>query len=112
MPADTTIKTELAALLDRKDFAGVKKLIERWLPIDLAPVISELPIEVLAQLFRVASRDLAAATFPYLEHAAQHKLLKLLNPEQAAALMNALPPDDRTAFLNELPLDVAMQLLG
>src|ERR1051325_9734581 len=106
MPAQINVKTEIAAMLDRKDVAGVKKLIERWLPVDLAPVISELPVEVLAQLFRIATRDLAAATFPYLEHASQHKLLKLLNPEQAAALMNALPPDDRTAFLNELPLDM------
>jgi magnesium transporter len=112
MPAQANVKTEIAALIDRKDFAGVKKYIEPWLPADLAPLLAELPIEVLAQLFRVTARDLAALTFTYLDHAAQRKLLKLLNPEQAAALMNALPPDDRTAFLNELPLDVAMQLLG
>lgn len=111
-PAQVNVRAEISALIDRKDFAALKKFLEPWLPADLAPVISELPVEVLAVLFRVASRDLAAATFPYLEHAAQHKLLKLLNPEQSAALMNALSPDDRTAFLNELPLDVAMQLLG
>ncbi len=112
MPNQVNVKAEIAALIDRKDFAALKKFLERWLPADLAPIIAELPVEQLAVLFRVAPRALAAATFPYLEHSGQHKLLKLLNPEQAAALMNALPADDRTAFLNELPLDVAMQLLG
>jgi magnesium transporter len=106
------VKAELSALIERKDFAALKKYLEPWLPADIAPLISELPVETLATLFRVSSRELAAATFAYLEHAAQHKLLKLLNPEQSAALLNALSPDDRTAFLNELPLDVAMQLLS
>jgi magnesium transporter len=112
MPANATIKADIAALIDRKDFPALKKYVEPWLPADLAPIVAELPIEALAVLFRVASRQLAALTFTYLEHGTQRKLLKLLNPEQAAALMNALPPDDRTSFLNELPLDVAMQLLG
>jgi magnesium transporter len=112
MAAQANVKTDISALIDRKDFIALKKYLEPWLPADIAPIISELPVETLAVLFRVAPRPVAAATFTYLEHAAQHKLLKMLNPEQAAALLNALPPDDRTAFLNELPLDVAMQLLA
>ncbi len=99
-------------MIARKDWAGVKKFIEPWLPIDLAPQIADLPVEELAALFRVASRELDSATFSYMPLEAQKKLLKVLTQEQAAALLNALPPDDRTAFLNELPLDVAMQLLA
>jgi magnesium transporter len=112
MPAQANVKSDIASLIARKDIPGLKKYLEPWLAADLAPLLSELTVEELALLFRAGSRELAAATFTYLEHAAQHKLLKLLNPEQAAALLNALPPDDRTAFLNELPLDVAMQLLS
>src|SRR5581483_6023689 len=112
MLPQANVKADIAAMIDRKDFGALKKYLEPFLAADLAPIISELPIEMLAVLFRVSTREVAAATFPYLLHDAQHKLLKLLNPEQAAALMNALSPDDRTAFLNELPLDVAMQLLG
>jgi magnesium transporter len=112
MPAQANVKSDVSAMIDRKDFAALKKFLEPWLAADLAPLIAELPVETLAVLFRVASREVAAATFPYLGNPAQRKLLKLLNPEQAAALLNALSPDDRTAFLNELPLDVAMQLLG
>jgi magnesium transporter len=106
------IKAEITVLVDRKDLPALKKFLEPWLPADLAPIIADLPISELAALFRVSSRELAAATFTYMPVEAQKRLLKLLTQAQAAALLNALPPDDRTAFLNELPLDVAMQLLS
>ena len=108
----TEIRTEIAALIARRDFGTLKKLLEPWLAADLAPIVADLSVEELAVLFRVGPRDLAATTFTYLPIEGQKKLLKVLNQEQSAALLNALPPDDRTAFLNELPLDVAMQLLS
>ncbi len=106
------IKAEISALLAKKDSAALKALLAPWLPADLAPILSELPVEQLAALFRSCSKELAAATFSYLEHSAKHKLLKALTQPQAAALLNELPADDRTAFLNELPLDLAMQMLA
>jgi magnesium transporter len=112
MPLQAHVKTEISALLSRKDFAALKKYLEPWLPADLAPLLSELPVEDLAGLFRCSTKELAAATFGYLVPEVQRKLLKLLSQEQAAALLNALPPDDRTAFLDEMPLDVAMQMLS
>jgi magnesium transporter len=112
MPEQANVKHELGVLVARKDLPALRKYLDPWLASDLAPIIAELPVEVLAALFRVGSRELAAATFPYMPLEAQKKLLKVLHQNQAAALLNALPPDDRTAFLNELPLDVAMQLLA
>lgn len=112
MPAQAHVKTAIAALIDHKDVAGLKKYLEPWLAADLAPLLAELSVEELAILFRAGSRELAAATFTYLPIETQKKLLRVLTPEQTASLLNALPPDDRTAFLNEQPLDVAMQLLS
>ena len=112
MPDSPSIRTEIAALLARKDLGALRKKLEPWLAADLAPIIADLSVEELAALFRACSRELAAATFTYMKVDAQKKLLRALSQAQAAALLNALPPDDRTAFLNELPLDVAMQLLG
>ena len=112
MPAQAHVKTQIAALIARKDIPGLKKFLEPWLPMDLAPLLAELSVEELATLFRAGSRDLDAAIFTYLPLENQKKLLRVLTPEQMASLLNALPPDDRTAFLNEQPLDVAMQLLS
>lgn len=112
MPQQANVKADLLALIDRKDHAALKKYLEPWLAADLAPVIADMPVEELARLFRVSSRELAATTFTYLPLESQKKMLHVLNQEQAAALLNALPPDDRTAFLNDLPLDLAMQMLS
>ena len=112
MSKSPTIKAEISAYLRRRDYVGLKRAVEPWLPSDLAPLIADLSVEELAVLFRAGSRELAAATFAYIPVEEQKKLLKVLTQEQAAALLNALPPDDRTAFLNELPLDVAMQMLA
>ena len=106
------VRSDIVALVDRHDYAAIKKYLEPWLPADLAPILAELTVEQLAALFRCSSKELAAATFGYLPIAAQRKLLKALSQEQAAALLNALPPDDRTTFLDEMPLDVAMQMLS
>jgi magnesium transporter len=105
-------KTEIATLLTNKDFAVLKVRLAPWLPADAAPLLSELPIELLAVLFRGCSKELAAAVFAYLEQRAKRKLLKMLTQPQVAELLDALSPDDRTAFLHELPLDLAMQLIS
>lgn len=112
MLAQPQVRNEISALIARRDFGALKKYLEPWLPLDLAPFLAELTVEELAALYRCSSRDLAAATFGYLSTEVQHKLVKLLSQEQAAALLNALPPDDRTTFLDEMPLDVAMQMLS
>ena len=112
MPAlASNFKNEVSTLIANKDFATLKTKLASWLPSDVAPILSELPIEQLAALFRSCSKELSAAVFSYLEHNAKHKLLKTLTQPQAAALLNELPADDRTTFLNELPLDLAMQLI-
>mgnify|MGYP001551865703 FL=1 len=112
MPAlASTFKTEISTLIANKEFVKLKAKLAPWLPADVAPILSELPIEELAVLFRGCSKELSAAVFSYLEHNGKHKLLKTLTQPQAAALLNELPSDDRTTFLNDLPLDLAMQLI-
>jgi magnesium transporter len=112
MPRQAAIKAELSALVERKDFGGLKQFLERWQAADLAPIIADLPLEELAVLFRAGTKELATTVFTYVPADTQKKLLHLLTQDQVAALLNALPPDDRTAFLDEQPLDVAMQLLS
>src|ERR1044072_4063772 len=100
MPDEAKVEAEVAALIAQKDPAALKKYLEPWLPADLAPLIADLSVEQLAALFRVSSRELAAASFGYMPLDAQRRLLKALHQNQTAALLNALPADDRTAFLN------------
>jgi len=110
--ASTDLKAEISALLTTTNTAVLKQKLSKWLPSDLAPIIADMPVEKLAVLFRLTSREIVVATFPYLELEAQHRLLDLLTPEQCAGLLNALPHDDRTSFLSDLPPEVAGQMLA
>lgn len=106
------VPAEIAALLDNKDLPALKAKLAPWLPADLAPLLAGLTVDQLGVLFRHVSPALAAATFSYLDHAAKHKLLKMLPQALTATLLNELPPDDRTNFLDHLPLELAMQMLA
>ena len=69
---------------------GLSALLGESAAIPTAPPARaqrHLPIGQLALLFRVCTRDMAAATFTYMPLEEQKKLLKLLTQEQAAALL-------------------------
>ena len=105
------VADELGRLLARRDQAAMRKFLAPWLAQDLAPHLAGFTPEQLATLFRCAPREVAAQAFGYLPGKVQRRLLKLMNQEQTAQLLESLPSDDRTRFLADLPLDVAMQLL-
>jgi len=66
MPEQARIKADVSALIERKDLGALKKYLEPWVAADLAPIIADLPVEELAALFRVSSRELSATTFTYV----------------------------------------------
>lgn len=106
-PAD-----ELAAVVRRRDFAGLRDMVRNRPASDLAGTLTDLPLEDQAVAFRVLPRKVAAATFEYLSQEAQEALMKAMAQEDVAALLNNMAPDDRTMFLEELPASVTQQMLA
>ena len=103
---------DIAAALESRDFASVRKTIAQLYPSDLAEVIEELDEEQRAILFRLLPKDRAADTFEHLTSETAEGLLKALGRGQVAAILNEMSPDDRTALLEELPAAVTRQLLA
>jgi magnesium transporter len=106
-PAD-----ELAALIRKRDFGGLREMVRNRPASDLAEVLTDLPVDDRVLFFRVLPRKEATAAFEYLESDAQEALLKAMATEEAAALLNDMAPDDRTTFLEELPASATRQLLA
>jgi magnesium transporter len=106
-PAD-----ELAAMIRKRDFGGLREMVRNRPASDLADVLTDLPVEDRVLLFRTLPRKEAAAAFEYLEPEAQEALLKGMATEDVAALLNDMAPDDRTMFLEELPASATRQLLS
>ena len=108
----TLLGPEIQEMIARRDFAALRETFGEFPPADAAEVITDLPEEQRAVVFRILPTSLAADVFEYLDADAQHALLKSLSSEQAAQILNEMSPDDRTALLEELPGNAVAQLLA
>ncbi|HOJ18234.1 MAG TPA: magnesium transporter [Ignavibacteriaceae bacterium] len=106
------LQPEIKDLIDKRDFASLREVLEDWSPTDLAELITDLEVNEQAILFRILHKELATDTFEYLELDTQFGLLKALGNEEVVSILNEMSPDDRTAMLEELPAPIAKQLIA
>jgi magnesium transporter len=107
----TPILPEIRDLIERRNFSALQRLFNDWLPVDLAELISDLPENEQAILFRLLPKDVATETFEYLDFDSQQNLLNALTQKDVTHILNSMSADDRTALLEELPGTVVQELL-
>jgi len=107
----TPLLPEIRELIERRNFSALQRIFNDWLPVDLAELISDLPENEQAILFRLLPKDVATETFEYLDLDAQENLLTALTQKDVTRILNSMSADDRTALLEELPGTVAQELL-
>jgi magnesium transporter len=107
----TPLLPEIRELIEKRNFSALQRIFQDWLPVDLAELISDLPEDEQAILFRLQPKDLATETFEYLDFDSQQNLLKALTKKHVSHILNSMSADDRTALLEELPGPVAQELL-
>lgn len=107
----TPILPEIRELIEQRNFSALQRLFNDWLPVDLAELISDLPENEQAILFRLFPKDVATETFEYLDFDAQQNLLNALTQKDVTHILNSMSADDRTALLEELPGPVAQELI-
>ena len=107
----TPILPEIRELIETRNFSALQRLFNDWLPVDLAELISDIPENEQAILFRLLPKDVATETFEYLEFDAQQNLLTALTQKDVTHILNSMSADDRTALLEELPGTVAQELI-
>ncbi len=106
------LEPEIRALIEQKAFATLKQVLAGLELADVAELASGLEGQELGIVFRLLSKEKAAAVFARLEFDQQERLLEILTGEALAGILNEMPPDDRTELLEELPEDVALRLIG
>ncbi len=107
----TPILPEIRELIERRNFSALQRIFTDWLPVDLAELISDLPENEQAILFRLLPKGVATETFEYLDIDAQQNLLTALTKKDVTHILNSMSPDDRTEMLEELPSNVVQELL-
>jgi magnesium transporter len=102
---------EIRELIHGKDLETLGETLNRWLPADLADLLSDLGPHEDIVAFGVLTPELAAATFAYLRRIMQVELLRTLPESELARVLNELAPDDRTKLLEDLPDEEVERLL-
>ncbi len=107
----TSLLPEIRELIEQRNFSALQRIFNDWLPVDLAELISDLPENEQAILFRLLPKNLATETFEYLDFDSQQNLLTALTKKHVTHILNSMSADDRTALLEELPGTVVQELL-
>ncbi|NHQ59986.1 magnesium transporter [Chlorobium sp. BLA1] len=107
----TPLLPEIRELIEQRNFSALQRIFNDWMPVDLAELISDLPENEQAILFRLLQKDVATETFEYLELDSQQNLLTALTQRDVTHILNSMSADDRTALLEELPGTVVQELL-
>jgi magnesium transporter len=102
---------EIKELIRNRDYRTLKDAISQMEPPEIADLLSGMPDEEWALLFRLLGRQKAAQAFAYLEHPEQELVIQNLTNEHLATLLNELDPDDRTKLFEELPANVTRKLM-
>ncbi len=103
---------EIRELIASQDHQTLSEVLNRWLPADLASLITDLSEHEQVHVLRTLKGQLAAETFEYLDLSSQERLLDTLPKDEAAGLLEGMAPDDRTALLEELPDEESNRLLA
>ncbi len=106
------LQTKVTSLIEHRDFAQIRQVLETLAPPDVAEIIEELGQEHEAVLFRLLPKEKAVEVFEHLPIENQESLMFGLADKDAAAILDEMSPDDRTAFLEELPGKVTRRLMN
>ena len=105
------VRSDIAELLEVRDFTGLKALFSDWVPEELAALCRELSPEDRAAVFKAIDRERAFATFENLDVSDQKEILDLLPNRLVALILNDMSADNRTALLEELEAEQLNRLL-
>jgi magnesium transporter len=107
-----SIQPEVQALIRSREFVTLREVFDDMPVPDVAEIISDIPPEDRAVVFRLLPKHRAADTFAYLGFDAQKSLIDALTKDDVIVILETMRPDDRTALLEELPAPVARDLVA
>src|ERR671915_7369 len=98
-------------LLERRDFATMRRSIIGMRPVEVARLLESLPPEDELVPFRLLPKGMAGEVFEQMEADQQRRLLESFTTEGAREIIEEMSPDDRAALMDEVPAMVARRLL-
>ncbi|HVS72531.1 MAG TPA: magnesium transporter [Phycisphaerae bacterium] len=105
------LQAELEELIHGKRWEELRDALAMLEPADIAELIVDLPPEDEGIIFRVLTKEQAAAAFSYLPLEHQEGLIQSISSETSRVILDQMTPDDRVRLLEEMPAEVTRRLL-
>lgn len=111
MALDKQVLEEIRELIEKRDFASLRKLAEDFAPADIAEIFSESDEEDLLILFRLLPKDTAAECFVEMDTDVQQSLIEALSDKELTEIVDDLFLDDAVDIIEEMPANMVKRIL-
>ncbi|HEY9738124.1 MAG TPA: magnesium transporter [Trichocoleus sp.] len=105
------VRSQLAMLLEQRNYPGAKALLVPVQPADIAEAIEGLPETMQAIAFRLLSKNEAIEVYENLDSSIQQALVEDFKRQDVLDIVDKMSPDDRARLFDELPAKIVRRLL-
>ena len=108
----TALLTTVEKLWEEKKYNTLRDVLSTMQPAQVADLLSQLPENAPAMLFRLMPKELAADTFVEMDSDMQEKLIKSFSDTELKGVLNELYMDDAVDLVEEMPANVVRRILS
>lgn len=105
------MKEMVMELLNNKQYAKLKILLESTNNVDISVCLDQLNKEEMAIVFRLLDKDDAVEVFSHMESDTQERLIHVLSDKELSEVTQNLFIDDAVDLISEMPAVVVKRIL-
>ena len=109
-----TIHDELFALLEQRKIKELRQTLAEMNEFDISEFLGEIweeDTQRMAMVFRLLSKEIAAAVFANLEVEEQETIINSITDTELAGIIEELYVDDAVDMMEELPANVVKRVM-
>lgn len=105
------LEEKVKELLQKKDYASIRGLLENENVVDIAELFEELSREEGVLMFRLLPKNIAADVFAYMSLEVEQMLIVSLTEKEMGHIIDELYSDDAVDLLEEMPANIVKKVL-
>ena len=109
---NNALQTMVEKLWEEKKYNTLRDVLSTMQPAQVADLLSHMPENAPAMLFRLMPKELAADTFVEMEPDMQEKLIRSFSDTELKGVLNELYMDDAVDLVEEMPANVVRRILA
>lgn len=107
-----SLEKTILTLFEAKKYKTLRDVLSVTNEADIADVFAETPNDAIPVLFRLLPKDLASATFTFMDPEAQELLIKSFSDSELKEVFDELYVDDVVDIIEEMPANVVKRIVA